>query len=56
MKIQKYIKKFFRRLKKQLFVRQFKYYDLSSGIGKDGAGKGCIIKGKEYIEIGKTAI
>ena len=50
--------KFFRKaiihLKKRNFVKDFKAFDKSSGIGKNGYGDGCTVVGKGNITVGKN--
>ena len=42
-----------KRIRKQLFVKRFLSFDISSGIGENGCGKGCCLAGTEHISIGK---
>ena len=43
----------FRRLRRPAFAKQFKTFDLSSGLGTNGMGKGCKLSGTDAISIGK---
>lgn len=42
-----------KRIRKQLFMKHFLSFNISSGVGKDGYGKGCLLEGTEHISIGK---
>lgn len=41
------------RIRKLHFMRRFLSFDISSGIGQDGLGKGCFLTGTEHISIGR---
>ena len=41
------------RIRKEIFVKQFLRFDISSGLGSDGVGNGCSISGAERISVGK---
>lgn len=47
------IKKIVGRRRKLQFLKMFYSFDITSGIGSNGVGRGCIINGPEYISIGK---
>lgn len=47
-------KRFFNRIKKELFIKNFKSFDISSGIGNIGFGDTCEIVGKHNISVGKN--
>lgn len=47
------IRRGIRRLRKRRFMKRFRHFELSSGLGSDGAGKGCLLSGTERISIGK---
>ena len=42
-----------KRIRKQFFMKRFRNFDISSGVGKDGCGKGCLLAGTQHISIGK---
>lgn len=44
-----------RRIRKYHYIRNFQICDISSGFGKDGAGKNCCVIGKEHIRVGKDS-
>lgn len=41
------------RFRKALFVKGFRKMELSSAIGANGCGRGCILKGKNHMTIGE---
>ena len=47
------IQKVLGRIRKLRFVKKFRSFDLSSGIGSNGVGKGCKLSGTEKMVIGK---
>ena len=52
MKLFKAISKVYARLKKNRFARQFRSFDIHSGVGTDGAGKNCSVIGARHISVG----
>ena len=51
--MQTILSKVLKRIRKQLFVKRFLSFDISSEIGKDGCGKGCFLEQTNHISIGK---
>ena len=51
--IMMYLLRIIHRIRKVFFAKQFQSFDLSSGIGTDGAGKGCEVIGAKYISVGR---
>jgi len=55
MSIFLYLRKVIIHLKRNKFVRDFKHCEKTSGFGKDGFGKDCLILGKENMSIGANS-
>ena len=50
----KFFKKVIANIQKRNFVKGFKAFHMSSGIGKNGYGDGCTVIGKDNITVGKN--